>query len=109
MAQGRSTKIISMIKWIRTSRLTIKTSLSLCRYVRLAPEEVDETTLCELGLRFYKNTLSYLGSRVSLSISPKLPEGLRPTFLSLTGFSCQRVSPATQAAQRATTGIFVGF
>ena len=27
MAQGRSTKIISMIKWIRTSRLSIKNSL----------------------------------------------------------------------------------
>jgi len=30
MAQGRSTKIISMMKWIRTSRLSIKT-LSLVR------------------------------------------------------------------------------
>ena len=29
MAQGRSTKIISMIKWIRTSKLSIKISLSL--------------------------------------------------------------------------------
>ena len=28
MAQGRSTKIISMIQWIRTSRLSIKNSLS---------------------------------------------------------------------------------
>ena len=28
MAQGRSTKIISIIKWIRTSRLSIKDSLS---------------------------------------------------------------------------------
>jgi len=28
MAQGRSTKIISMIEWIRTSRLSIKKSLS---------------------------------------------------------------------------------
>jgi len=27
MAQGRSTKIISMIKWIRTSKLSIKNSL----------------------------------------------------------------------------------
>ena len=27
MAQGRSTKTISMIKWIRTSRLSIKNSL----------------------------------------------------------------------------------
>ena len=29
MAQGRSTEIISMIKWIRTRRLSIKNSLSL--------------------------------------------------------------------------------
>ena len=29
MAQGRSTEIITMIKWIRTSRLSIKNSLSL--------------------------------------------------------------------------------
>ena len=28
MAQGRSTKIVSMIEWIRTSRLSIKSSLS---------------------------------------------------------------------------------
>jgi len=28
MAQGRSTEIISMIKWIRTSRLSMKNSLS---------------------------------------------------------------------------------
>ena len=28
MAQGRSTKIITMIQWIRTSRLSIKNSLS---------------------------------------------------------------------------------
>ena len=29
MAQGRSTEIITMIKWIRTIRLSIKNSLSL--------------------------------------------------------------------------------
>ena len=29
MAQGRSTQIISMIKWIRTSRLSTKNSLSI--------------------------------------------------------------------------------
>ena len=29
MAQGRSTKIIPMMKWIRTCRLSIKNSLSL--------------------------------------------------------------------------------
>ena len=32
MAQGRSTKIVSMIKWIRTSRLSIKNSQSLWRW-----------------------------------------------------------------------------
>jgi len=34
MAQGRSTKIISTIKWIRTSRLSIKKSLSARRHAR---------------------------------------------------------------------------
>ena len=29
MAQGRFTKIVSMVKWIRTSRLSIKNSLPL--------------------------------------------------------------------------------
>ena len=29
MAQGRSSEIISMIRWIRTSRMSIKNSLSL--------------------------------------------------------------------------------
>ena len=28
VAQGRSTQVISMVKWIRTSRLSIKNSLS---------------------------------------------------------------------------------
>ena len=32
MAQGRSYKIIKMIKWIRTSRLTIQNSLSTLAY-----------------------------------------------------------------------------
>ena len=31
MAQGRSAEIISMIKWIRTSRLSINNSLCACR------------------------------------------------------------------------------
>ena len=39
MAQGRSTQIISMINWIRTSRLSIKKSLS--GSVDLADEVVD--------------------------------------------------------------------
>jgi len=32
MAQGRSSKIISMVQWIRTSRLSIKNSLSGQRF-----------------------------------------------------------------------------
>ena len=35
MAQGRSTKIITMIKWIRTIRLSIKNSLSHSLFGRL--------------------------------------------------------------------------
>jgi hypothetical protein len=34
MAQGRSTKIISMIQWIRTRRLSIKNSVFLGRWSR---------------------------------------------------------------------------
>ena len=34
MAQGRSTEIVSMIKWIRTSRLSKKNSLSLAAVSR---------------------------------------------------------------------------
>ena len=37
MAQGRSTEIISMIKWIRTSRLPVQNSLSL--YLPQRPEK----------------------------------------------------------------------
>ena len=44
MAQGRSTHIISMIKWIRTSTLSIKSSLSkqclLAAFVETAFSEV---------------------------------------------------------------------
>ena len=43
MAQGRSTKIILMIKWIRTSRLSIKNSLSeKIRSVQAVAREVQE-------------------------------------------------------------------
>ena len=42
MAQGRSTEIISMIQWIRTSRLSIKHSLSpsSAHEVKFDPTEV---------------------------------------------------------------------
>ena len=32
MSQSRSTKVISMIQWIRTSRLSIDNSVSLSQY-----------------------------------------------------------------------------
>ena len=59
MVQGRPTKIISMIKWIRTSRLSIKNSLSLSQVahrdlklenVMLAsPEEGAQVKLIDFG------------------------------------------------------------
>ena len=60
MAQGRSTKIISMIEWIRTSRLSIKHSLSpsqknqplfqaLCTYEH-TPGETQIAHECKLVL-----------------------------------------------------------
>ena len=44
MAQGRSTKIITMIEWIRTSRLSIKNSLSLMLGC-ISPQD-DATVKC---------------------------------------------------------------
>ena len=44
MAQGRSTKIISMIRWVRTSRFSIKKSL----YERGTPVIVPNLPLCAL-------------------------------------------------------------
>jgi len=46
MAQGRSTKIISMTKWIRTSRLSIKVSM----YQQLE-READDADLEDVRLR----------------------------------------------------------
>ena len=54
MAQGRSTKIIWMIKWIRTSRLSIKNSLSA------AESESDHSLVLQvarLSTRKYWGTL----------------------------------------------------
>ena len=59
MAQGRSTKIISMIKWIWTSRLTMKNSL-------------------RLGLKGYLAMLGIQFGRYSLF----------PPLLLLRGYSC---------------------
>ena len=47
MAQGRSTEIISIIKWIRTSRLTINKSLAL----RPCPARKREGTLLTSNCR----------------------------------------------------------
>ena len=55
MARGRSTKIISMIKWIRTSRLSIKISLS-------SPDETQRTDafLGSSSLREFYHTIQGL-------------------------------------------------
>ena len=43
MAHGQSTKIIQMIKWIRTSRLSVKNSLSLRQaWLPISKRLVDE-------------------------------------------------------------------
>ena len=49
MAQGRSSKIISMIDWIRTSRLSIKNSLSKGAYLSGAPLEMAATKFAAPG------------------------------------------------------------
>ena len=55
MAPGRSAKIISMIKWIRTSRLSIKKTLSLSRWAgRDTKGLVDELSLGEVSARYPK-------------------------------------------------------
>ena len=64
MAQGRSTKIISMIKWIRTSRLAMKISLSLSRFTAL--------NLWRL-LKFGKTRLSGGGVELAPSTGPRPP------------------------------------
>ena len=62
MAQGRSTKIISMIRWIRTSRLSIKKSLSGLRRVlahldggddKIVEEDDDHGTYKTVTARFW--------------------------------------------------------
>ena len=50
MARGRSTKIISMIKWIRTSRLSIKNSLSLKGHLGPKGEVVPQELHDERGV-----------------------------------------------------------
>jgi Ca2+-binding EF-hand superfamily protein len=45
-------------------------------YERLPPEKVDPLTLYECGTEFATNTLFFLGSKVSFSIYPPLPDGL---------------------------------
>ena len=51
MAQGRSTKIISMIKWIRTSRLSINNSLSFLRMLQGFTAGVQDGSLEEEVIR----------------------------------------------------------
>ena len=42
MAQGRSTEIIRVTKWIRTSRLSLKHPLSGCRWPARPPTLFDQ-------------------------------------------------------------------
>ena len=63
MAQGRSTEIISMIKWIRTSRLSIQNSLSGQvvsddRLSLMHSEELESTTAAEKMSRLTHNAQS---------------------------------------------------
>jgi len=84
MAQGRSTEIISMIKWIQTSRLSIKNSLSLTNLQRPNASLQDITAL----------SLS-LSLPLSLSLYP--PLSLSPSLsltLSLHGKRRAHVGPA---------------
>jgi len=46
MAQGRSTKVISVIEWIRTSRLSIQNSPSLWSTVLCGDEQRRGSVLC---------------------------------------------------------------
>ena len=72
MAQGGSTKIISMIKWIRTSRLSIKNSLS-------GAEGKETRTLTHIN---HHQTRDFW--QVSLTLSHTLSFSLTHThFLSL--------------------------
>ena len=79
MAQGRSTKIISMIKSIRTSRLSIKNSLSLwrsnpsgkCSQARLTRSKVTSamrngsTSSLMCKVRCWR---CFLGSKIAISL-----------------------------------------
>ena len=68
MAQGRSTAIITMIKWIRTSRLSIKElSLSLCD---------PETSAGQPVLQIYR-----IGTSIQGYLAHKKLQGGRALFL----------------------------
>ena len=56
MAQGRSTKIISTMKWIRNSRLSIKNSLSKPFTLQI---------LASLGVEMHDNNAQILVSQVA--------------------------------------------
>ena len=51
MAQGRSTKIISTMQWIRTSRLSIKNSLSALPSTFQGPHTVEYQGLILLQIQ----------------------------------------------------------
>ena len=70
MAQGRSTKIITMIAWIRTIRLSIKNSLSLTQVLQEMRRLRSDPKYLEQG--------SPMGSEVRSLSSPSLSLGLSP-------------------------------
>jgi len=78
MAQGRSTRIIPMIKWILTSRLSIKNSLCASVVVligQLYQVEADNTySIC---VAWGEVSLNKIGIKVSPSIRPAWSRGRR--------------------------------
>ena len=46
-------------------------------FERLSRDKIDPLTLYECGKEFISNTLSFLGTKVSFTIHPPLPEGLQ--------------------------------
>ena len=76
MAQGRSTEIISMIKWIRTSRLSIKISITLGSGGRNEPGSGLEEAVEMLPLSL-SHTLTHSRARaLSHTLAHSLPLSL---------------------------------
>ena len=74
MAQGRSTKIISMIKWIRTSRLSIKNSCSRRRQGR--PRATGCTSPSLIG---FVDLLNRIGTPIPFPLNLSFVFGEHPS------------------------------